>query len=103
MAVGLKVKSIKRKKIQRFLKKDERVKRKKRRLEGKHELKEWCLFVFWDAKQAWFLAKVRSLPREIGRTQIQPGFLKILESIESMTSVNELPSSNYLPAHDHES
>ena len=41
MAVGLKVKSIKRKKIQRFLKKDERVKRKKRRLEGKHELKEW--------------------------------------------------------------
>ena len=46
MAVGLKVKSIKRKKTQRFVKKDERVKRKKRRLEGKHKLKAWCLFVF---------------------------------------------------------
>jgi len=71
--VGLKVKSIKRKKIQRFLKKDERVKRKKRRLEGKHELKEWCLFVFWDAKQAWFLAKVRSLPREIEEHRFNQG------------------------------
>lgn len=66
------------------MKKDERVKRKRGDWRG-NVTERMVLVCVLDAKQARFLAKVLSLP-ETGRTQIQPGFLKILESIESRTS-----------------